>query len=211
MSILFFLYVFGYLLRTKRKRKEKRLRKLSKWRESNMTNNHPTSEEESGSHDRISHKNASVSVENETVNMSPTREKSNPFVTNAAGHRRRFSRSDFIQEESSKYANQKPHPQHSKINQWPSNSSVNYIHSVDESPSDASKSRTFSASRSDVTRAGPNGPKIAKMKVSDNEHSHGSFFLRVGAVGQWVVINSNLIVFSFFDWFICKQLSDLGR
>ncbi|KAK4005860.1 hypothetical protein OUZ56_010983 [Daphnia magna] len=39
ISIVLFLYVFGYLLRSKRRREEKkRLRKLSRWRESNMAN-----------------------------------------------------------------------------------------------------------------------------------------------------------------------------
>lgn len=29
-------------------------------------------------------------------------------------------------------------------------------------------------------------PKPKKHKISDNEHSHGSFFLRIGAIGQLV-------------------------
>ena len=29
-------------------------------------------------------------------------------------------------------------------------------------------------------------PKPRKTKISDNEHSHGSFFLRVGAIGAFI-------------------------
>ncbi len=191
MSILFFLYVFGYLLRSKRKKKEKRrLRKLSKWRESNMANNQ-SSEDESGSYNRVSH-NASISLENE-VSMSPSKTSFNRFINSINGYRRRFSRSDSatdMREESSRSVSQNPLPQHNKNLEWTANSAANF-NTVDESPSEAShQSHTFTLKSDDnVTGTGDvsNGRKTKKMKVSDNEHSHGSFFLRVGAVGQYLI------------------------
>lgn len=190
MSILFFLYVFGYLLRSKRKKKEKkRLRKLSKWRESNMANNQ-SSEDESGCYNRVSH-NASISLENE-VSMSPSKTSFNRFISSINGYRRRFSRSNSatdVREESSRSVSQNPLPQHNKNLEWTANSAPNNFNTVDESPSETShQSRSFTLKSDDnVTGTGDvsNGRKTKKMKVSDNEHSHGSFFLRVGAVGQY--------------------------
>ena len=45
--------------------------------------------------------------------------------------------------------------------------------------------------RSHQLTVDPMRRKTKKMKVSENEHSHGSFFLRAGAVGR---MNLNLIL-----------------
>ena len=73
---------------------------------------------------------------------------------------------------------------------------------MDESPSDA-VSYAMNSDNVIANSTISGRSKIKKMKVSDNEHSHGSFFLRAGAVGPYlsdvitVLHNTNIYLFSF--------------
>lgn len=207
MSILFFLYVFGYLLRSKRRREEKRrLRKLNKWRAANMAANSnrpsPSSEQENGSvvndgNSSCRSRSASVvCLENETVGSAPS--PLNRFVNSIKSQRRRFSRTDLslssgssvgdLNSDSKSVVSQNP-SHHSQLQQHRSlqwtPSSVGFSLGDDSLPSEAV---SYAMNSDNVigsnARAIPS-PRIKtkKMKVSDNEHSHGSFFLRAGAVG----------------------------
>jgi hypothetical protein len=201
VSILFFLYVFGYLLRTKRRKEEKkRLRKLNKLRRTQMSAGSSSVDHEKDIGNSSSYRtNRSASIAMETEAMAST-STLNRFITGIRSQRRRFSRAAAapidginnlaleIDNESSK----SPPPHHnlpgsSKNLQWtPSSVGFNL---VDESPSEI----VSYAMNSDnvvipncetgrVTNHSSGSNKIKKLKVSDNEHSHGSFFLRAGAV-----------------------------
>ncbi len=175
LSILFFLYVFGYLLRSKRRREEKkRLRKLSRSRRlSNMTNPH-SSEEESDFDRRISH-NASVSMENE---IFPAESPVDRFmVGNADVQRRKGSGTESASDTKGEFSKSEKSnkSQEKSLKKWSSRSSVTF-NLGEDLPGDVVS----------YSMMGDNKPRqIKKMKVSDNDHSHGSFFLRVGAVGQY--------------------------
>jgi hypothetical protein len=216
VSILFFLYVFGYLLRSKRRREQKkRLRKLNKLRRTQMSSgggpgpsghqDHETDIGISGSSYR-SNRSASVAMESETMASTSTL---NRFITGIRSQRRRFSRAgpDGVNNlaleigtdgggiespSSSKPAGHHHHPSSSgsgssssKNLQWtPSSVGFNL---VDESPSEivsyAMNSDNVVIPSGEITGTRTHGGgKIKKLKVSNNEHSHGSFFLRAGAV-----------------------------
>ncbi len=160
------------------------MRKLSKARRiSNMTNNQ-SSAEESDTYSQVNH-NASISMENEYAEASVGRF----VVSNSDSQRRRFSRTDLAAEikgEPFKSVSENPLPSKKKSLQW--TPSVKY-NSIEDSPaSDAmSYSVSMTSDRNNVT-ASSRINKSKKMKVSDNEHSHGSFFLRAGAVGQFLFL-----------------------
>ncbi len=169
-SIVFFIYVFGYLLQSKRKREEKkRLRKLSKSRKlSHMTSYQSSEDESDGNKNQVS-PNAVVSIENEYVDSSVGRF----IVSKTEGQRRRLSRTNSeIKGESANFASQNLTPLQEKQSLQ-----------CKTTPSEI-VSYSLTDDRNDNTSATNSSRKSKKMKVSDNEHSHGSFFLRVGAVGQ---------------------------
>ncbi|XP_057371829.1 uncharacterized protein LOC130692779 [Daphnia carinata] len=187
VSIVFFLYVFGYLLRSKRRREEKkRLRKLSRWRESNMANPTTTTEDETSDYDAVRNPDSSISVENEIVSApTPLRRFFNQFSAERSGERRRFSRTDPVDmDDSSKGVSQNPHPSSRKSSATKQWMPQNFGLSVGDSPNEIVSYSTMN-SNSDIvtnTSGAANGRKARKTKVSDNEHSHGSLFLRAGAV-----------------------------
>lgn len=192
VSIVFFLYVFGYLLRSKRRREErKRLRKLSRWRESNMANptNTTTADDETSDYDSVqvdsrgaAMSGSAMSVENEIVSAPPSHLRR--FFNNFSGERRRFSRSDPAETEDKGGVSQNPLPASRKTSasrQWTMSQNFGL---GGESPAEMVSYSTMTNS-SDITthNAATNGRgKAKKTKVSDNEHSHGSLFLRAGAV-----------------------------
>ena len=173
-SILFFLYVFGYLLRSKRKREEKkRLRKLSKARRiSNMTSYHSSEDSDGYKRQSTNEMNASISMENEYADVSH-------FATSNADSRlRKISKADLADGiKEGPISEKHVHPTPKKSLQWAPSVKLN---SVDELPipthMDGGNISITSSRKS-----------CKKMKVSDNEHSHGSFFLRVGAVGRLTI------------------------
>jgi Otopetrin len=208
VSILFFLYVFGYLLRSKRRREQKkRLRKLNKLRRTQVSGG-SSGHSQSSHHDHEkdvglngsyrSSRSASVAVETEAMASTSTL---NRFITGIRSQRRRFSRAgpDGVNNlaleiatdgsESASKAGHRPPGSSSKNLQWtPSSVGFNL---VDESPSEivsyAMNSDNVVIPSGEITGRGHGGggggnSKIKKLKVSDNEHSHGSFFLRAGAV-----------------------------
>ena len=181
-SIVFFVYVFGYLLKSKKKKEEKkRLRRLSRSRRISSMTSYESSEDYSDE-TQVS-RNASVSMENEYA-ASPV---GRFIVTNTEGQRRRFSRTDSqIKEGSSKSYSQNQNSLQEK-EQWAS-SSVKF-NVADKTPCEKQDVVSYSLmnQRNDANSA-TSGRKSKKMKVSDNEHSHGSFFLRVGAVGRSCII-----------------------
>ncbi|KAI9561301.1 hypothetical protein GHT06_012257 [Daphnia sinensis] len=209
VSILFFLYVFGYLLRSKRRKEEKRrLRKLSKLRRAQMATNASSAEHEKDRQGSYrSNRSASIAMETEAIASTSTL---NRFITGIRSQRRRFSRTgdgvsnlalEIGNETSNSLGNhdsfKSPNlPGPSKNLQWtPSSVGFNL---VDESPSEivsyAMNSDNVVIANSETGRNsihhhhsgssmnGTSSGKIKKLKVSDNEHSHGSFFLRAGAV-----------------------------
>lgn len=152
---------------------------MSRWRESNMSTTSRSTEMETASYRS---RNASISMENEVVTAPSAL---NRFIDSIRGQRRRFSRTDSaseIDDASLAKVSQNPHP--NKAFQWmPSAVSFSL---VDESPSSDAISYAMNSSNV-ISNPGSNGAhrKGKKLKVSDNEHSHGSFFLRVGAVGKY--------------------------
>ncbi len=134
-----------------------------------MTNNQ-FSEDSDDNKSRASD-NASVSVENEVY-----AEKSSVgrfTISNTDGQRRRFSRTNSeVKGELSKSSQEKGL-------QW-TTSSVKFNLAEETS----TPSEIVSYSLMDEGKGATKRVKTKKMKVSDNDHSHGSFFLRVGAVGQ---------------------------
>ena len=181
-SIVFFVYVFGYLLKSKKKKEEKkRLRRLSRSRRISSMTSYESSEDYSDE-TQVS-RNASVSMENEYATSPVGRF----IVTNTEGQRRRFSRTDSqIKEGSSKSYSQNQNSLQEK-EQWAS-SSVKF-NVADKTPCEKQDVVSYSLmnQRNDANSA-TSGRKSKKTKVSDNEHSHGSFFLRVGAVGRSCII-----------------------
>ena len=181
VSILFFLYVFGYLLRSKRRREEKRrLRKLNK--PPIVT----APKQESVIKDGLRSRSTSVvCLENE---LGSNRSPLNRFVSSIRNQERRRLSLALPGTDAS------PPPHHPPL-QW-SPSSVSFS-LMDESPSDAV---SYAMNSDNVIASSTNSgrSKIKKMKVSDNDHSHGSFFLRAGAVGPYlsdvitVLHNSNI-------------------
>ena len=203
VSILFFLYVFGYLLRTKRRKEEKkRLRKLNKLRRTQMSagSSSVDHEKDIGNSSYRTNRSASIAMETEAMASTSTL---NRFITGIRSQRRRFSRAaagpmdginNLALEIDSNESSKSPPPPHhhhlpgsSKNLQWtPSSVGFNL---VDESPSEIVSYAMNSdnvvipnCETGHVTNHSGSGNKIKKLKVSDNEHSHGSFFLRAGAV-----------------------------
>lgn len=184
ISILFFLYVFGYLLQSKRKREEKkRLRKLSKSRRLSSLSNQYS---EVGQHNSVS-PNASISVENEasTTELSVGRF----IVSNTDGQRRRFSRTD-----SEVKADDISKSMQAKGLEWtPSAVTFNLTNNT---PSEIVSYSLMDDEGNEAAKQ----VKTKKLKVSDNDHSHGSFFLRVGAVGRFDIVLFNLQKFNCLYW-----------
>jgi hypothetical protein len=152
---------------------------------------------------------ASIAMETEAIASTSTL---NRFITGIRSQRRRFSRTgdgvnnlalEIGNENGSNLGNHESFkspnlPGPSKNLQWtPSTVGFNL---VDESPSEivsyAMNSDNVVIASSETGRNsihhhhhnsgssvnGTSSGKIKKLKVSDNEHSHGSFFLRAGAV-----------------------------
>jgi hypothetical protein len=123
---------------------------------------------------------SALSVENEIV-TAPSHLRR--FFNNFSGERRRFSRSDPAEAED-KGVSQNPLPASRKTSgtkQW----SQNFGLGGGESGPGEIVSYCTMTNSSDITthNAAVNGRgKAKKTKVSDNEHSHGSLFLRAGAV-----------------------------
>lgn len=139
-----------------------------------------TVEDETSDYDAVRNPASSMSVENEIVSApTPLRR----FFNHFSGERRRFSRTDPVElDDSSKGVSQNPHPSRKSSNtkQWmPQNFSLG----GGDSPNEIVSYSTMN-SNSDVTNKSGvvNGRKARKTKVSDSEHSHGSLFLRAGAV-----------------------------
>lgn len=154
-----------------------------------------------------SSRSASIAMETEAIASTSTL---NRFITGIRSQRRRFSRTgdgvnnlalEIGNENSNSLSNHESFkspnlPGPSKNLQWtPSTVGFNL---VDESPSEivsyAMNSDNVVIASSETGRSGihhhhsgssmngTSSSKIKKLKVSDNEHSHGSFFLRAGAV-----------------------------
>lgn len=207
VSIIFFLYVFGYLLRSKKRIQEKkRLRKLSRMQRgtsvmslsASTVNNDDQTDMSSGTF-KFRHP-SSLSLENEMMAPSSGHPSSlNRFMDSIRGsqgpqghQRRRFSRTD--SNTSTTVISQNPqHP--NKQFQW-TPSSVSFS-LVDESPTSSESAIAYAMNADSIIgdqQTGNHGNqhnKIKKMKVSDNEHSHGSFFLRAGAVGKSFFLKLN--------------------
>lgn len=145
VSIGFFLYVFGYLLRTQRRREQKKKLRHQKKRAGNDKSQEPQPRPPLA-------KSVSVAIENEMASEAFRHQW--PF-------QRRASR------EAAMIA-------------W---SPLNH------SASASTSSITVEESAVSYAMDGSNviAPKCKKMKVSGNEHSHGSFFLRAGAVGSFAL------------------------
>ena len=154
-----------------------------------MTNNTQSSEDESDYYDRISH-NASVSMENDIYAINS--HVSRFMAANREGHRKRGS--DAVMEKRREFSKcEKMHPSQEK---W---SSVTF--NLNDGPQDDAVSYSMSGRRM---------RKFKKMKVSDNDHSHGSFFLRAGAVGQYKLDNRIELynIFIHFYKFLSFRIGD---
>ena len=175
MSIVFFLYVFGYLLRSKRRKELKRKqRKANKMRAA-------AAAAAAAASAAAQHQPSVVDLQESQVNGGSTcvqmeddaamvvTAKPSRFISSFKNSRRRISRTDSGQ-------------QHQQLNWTPSSLSLNV---VDESAVSYAMSGANVLARAPSTAGG--GVKHRKMKVSDNEHSHGSFFLRAGAVGKFPI------------------------
>lgn len=193
MSILFFLYVFGYLLRSKRRKElKRRQRKMSKWRAAAAATLGTAKSD------------TAVAVEDEgVVTATPNR-----FLSSLKNSSRRRISATQINNNN----NESPEPQHKPLQWTPSSVSLNV---VDESTiSYAMSSANVIApsggngsSSNAIRRGNAPGSKYRKMKVSDNEHSHGSFFLRAGAVGMSFSneITASVLAVSFFSPLLCNE------
>lgn len=182
MSIVFFLYVFGYLLRSRRRKElKRRQRKISRWRTL------PPSKSEDG---LSSSPNGSISVRvdaDSEAPSTPTPSINRLLNSSIHGQRRRSIASSTSSSDLSNYTPLPPSPLvtggsqssngHRGLQWTPSSLSFNL---VEESSSEA-VSYAMNSANVVVSSSG----RVKKMKVSDNEHSHGSFFLRAGAVGNF--------------------------
>lgn len=208
MSILFFLYVFGYLLRSKRRKElKRRQRKISRWRTL------PPSKNEDG---LSSSPSGSISVRMDGDGDPPTAPATpaplNRILNSSIhGQRRRSIATSASLNDLSNYAPLPPSPLvtggsqssngHRGLQWTPSALSLNL---VEETSSDAV---SYAMNSANVVVSSGSG-KVKKMKVSDNEHSHGSFFLRAGAVGNDAIRQFNsLLLFNEIPVFLLKLFS----
>lgn len=193
MSILFFLYVFGYLLRSKRRKElKKRQKNLNKWRTANRAAAAPA-------------RSASVSVGIGDNDDGETRSASRRFINSIRNYRRRFSG----QVDESAVTTDEPSPPQPNHQQQPDNSqalltwtpsSSSLSLNLGDGDSISASAVSFAMNGANVIDRSGTGRsdsvkstgKSKKMKVTDNEHSHGSFFLRAGAVGESLSKNYKL-------------------
>ena len=133
VSILFFLYVFGYLLRHKRRKALKdKQRKISRWRRQRG----------------IAASSATIDIDTVKVGMDTT------------------GTDDIVAPNDVMWTPAAFDSQSLDDGRHKNNVSFNR------------------GTRSHPLTVDPMRRKTKKMKVSENEHSHGSFFLRAGAVGR---------------------------
>lgn len=169
-----------------------------------MATNSSSADHEKDIQDSSYRSSRSASIAMETEAMAANTTSLNRFITGIRSQRRRFSRTGDgvnnlaleIGNENSNLSNHESFkspnlPGPSKHLQWtPSTVGFNL---VDESPSEivsyAMNSDNVVIANSETGRnsshhhgGGSSSSKIKKLKVSNNEHSHGSFFLRAGAV-----------------------------
>ncbi len=103
------------------------------------------------------------------------------IVSNADGQRRRFSRTDSeVKGDLSKSSQEKG---------LDGTSSAVKFNLTDNTQSEIVSYSLMDDEGNEATKQ----VKTKKLKVSDNDHSHGSFFLRVGAVGRFDVVLFNLL------------------
>jgi hypothetical protein len=154
---------------------------------SNPSNNGvTTTEDETSDYDSVQvdrNVSSAMSVENEISTIpSPMRR----FFNNFSGERRRFSRSDPSEMMESVSSNPHPASRKSSANkQWTMPQNFNLGGGGTQSAGEMVSYCTMTSNNSDIVTsqsAAVNGRKAKKTKVSDNEHSHGSLFLRAGAV-----------------------------
>ncbi len=181
-SIAFFTYVFCYLLQSTKKREDQNHK--GTFRKSRRLSNMascPSSEESDGSKNNNTVRyNTAMSTETEYADSSVGRF----IVSGTESQRRRFSRTDseIINAETSKSAGQNQNLLQEKEGiQWTS-PSVKF--DLADKPTSETLSYVLGKRNSTTSTISSIRRKSRKMKVSDNEHSHGSFFLRAGAVGQ---------------------------
>ena len=154
---------------------------------SNPSNNGVTTEDETSDYDSVQvdrNVSSAMSVENE-ISASTVPSPMRRFFNNFSGERRRFSRSD--PSEMMEGVSSNPHPASRKSSankQWTMPQNFNLGGGGTPAGEMVSYS-TMTSNNSDIVTthsAAMNGRKAKKTKVSDNEHSHGSLFLRAGAV-----------------------------